>query len=131
MQVLTRLEDIRNALAATPGVKTCKIGLEADITPDDYPIIRVVPSSVRESRSLGRRRIEALIYFGMPVQAFDDDPDGAGRVRLEKLYATLFEMEKEIRKIIAAEDCLYRETITDEDRLDTYKLMAIKMDVEA
>lgn len=131
MNVLPRLEALRDALATIPDIATCKIGLEADITPADYPMIRLVPASIRQSQSIGRRRAEVLIYFGMPIQAFDEEPDSSGRVRLEKLYAALFALEGEIRTVIDAQNCLYRETITDEDRLDTYKMMAARIEMEA
>jgi len=35
------LQTIRDKLATVPGVKTCKIGLEANISPDDYPMVRL------------------------------------------------------------------------------------------
>ncbi len=54
-------------LAAIPGVNTCRIGLEASLTPDDYPIIRLVPSSLAPS-SLGAingpRILSLTVYFG-------------------------------------------------------------------
>ena len=42
--MMTMLESLRDALAGVPGVQSCKVGLEDNITPDDYPIIRIVPS---------------------------------------------------------------------------------------
>jgi hypothetical protein len=128
-QTMGALEQLRDALATIPGIKTCKIGLEANITPDDYPIIRVVPSLARDGRALGRRDIDLLIYFGAPVQAFDDTPDAEGRTRMEKVYAELFEIEARVREQLTRHGGLYRETITDEDRLDTYKLMAVRCEV--
>jgi hypothetical protein len=134
------LEAIKTSLATIPGVTSCRIGLEDNITPDDYPLIRIVPSNMQPgqatvSGTMLTRRGEILIYFGMPVQPFDDTADGSGRVRLEKVYAALFDLEADILTklmstpagILAAR---YRETITDEDRLDTYKLMAIRCEVE-
>lgn len=129
--MMQALEALRDALAAIPGVQTCRIGLEENITPDDYPLIRLVPSLAADGVTIGRRRMDLIIYFGMPLQPFDDTPDGSGRVRLEKLYAALLELEAQILDMIAQRGALYRETITDEDRLDTYKLMAIRCSVEA
>ena len=40
------LRYLRTALAAVAGVQTCRIGLEAGITPDDYPIVRIVPAEL-------------------------------------------------------------------------------------
>lgn len=137
MDLLTVLRD---ALASIPGVMSCKIGLEDAISPDDYPIIRVVPSELNPgignlAGGYRTRRADVLIYFGMPIQPFDDVSDAGGRVRLEKLYAALFDMEAAIISklspppagIVRTE---YLTTITDEDRLDTYKLMAVRCEVE-
>jgi hypothetical protein len=76
-----------------------------------------------------------LIYFGMPIQGFDDTPDSGGRVRLEKVYAALFAMEAAILAKCNPPPAgvviiRYLGTITDEDRLDTYKLMAARVEVE-
>lgn len=76
-------------------------------------------------------RCEALIYFGAPIQAFDDVPDAGGRVRLEKLYASLFDMDAAIRGAVVALGGGVTDTVLDEDRLDTYKLMAVRCVVMA
>jgi hypothetical protein len=52
--------------------------------------------------------------------------DAGGRVRLEKLYSALFDLEAQIRAKLAGGLGMYDETVTDEDRLETYKLMAIR-----
>lgn len=129
--MMAALEALRDALAIVPGIQSCKIGLEDNITPDDYPLIRIVPSLAADGVAIGRRSVDLLIYFGMPIQPFDDVPDAAGRTRLEKLYAALFELDELVRATLAQHGGLYRETITDEDRLDTYKLMAIRASIEA
>lgn len=137
---MTLLETIKAALATIPGIKTCRIGLEDDITPDDYPIIRIVPSHMTPGKvsSTGdhvTRKGDVLIYFGMPIQPFDDVADGSGRTRLEKLYAALFNVEARIIDALSPNQLggmkvRYVETITDEDRIETYKLMAVRVDVE-
>jgi hypothetical protein len=117
------LETLRNALAAVQGVQTCKIGLEANMTPADYPMVRIVPSRVTDGSVINRRSVECLVYFGRPIHEFD-----AG---LEDLYRQLFDMEAAL--VDAAEGAayaVYRETILDEDRIDGYKLMAIRLMVE-
>lgn len=126
---LVLLESLRDRLTVIPGVATCKIGLEENICPDDYPIIRLVPSRLLSGYALTARKAELLVYFGMPIAPFDDEPDEDGRVRLEKLYAALFDLEGSIRAEIITAGGVYLETITDEDRLDTYKLMAIRCEV--
>lgn len=124
------LEDLRNALAAITGIASCKIGLEDSICPDDYPMIRIVPSRMNTGVAYNRRKMELLIYFGLPISPFDDVPDAYGRTQLEKLYAELFGLEADIRRTLHQNGAIYRDTITDEDRLETYKLMAIRCDLE-
>ncbi len=126
--VMGQLENLRRQLGALPGVKTCKIGMEANISPDDYPIVRLVPSDLKPHGTIGYRLdCEALIYFGQPIQPFDDTPDDGGRVRLEKLYAALFDMDDAIRGVVYDHGGQCFETVLDEDRLDTYKLMALRV----
>lgn len=138
--MMTLLESLKTALATITGVTTCKIGLEENITPDDYPIIRIVPSRMEPamfltSGAVVTRKGDVLIYFGMPVQPFDDTADSGGRTRLEKVYKALFDMEAAIMGKISppptgVKAVRYLETITDEDRLETYKLMAVRCEVE-
>lgn len=122
----TVLKALRDALAAIDGVHTCKIGMEATLSPADYPIVRIVPSKLNESLPrIAVRRAECLIYFGVAVHEFD-----AG---LEALYTDLLAMEKLI--LDTARGCAdigvrHIETIMDEDRVDAYKLMALRVQVE-
>lgn len=120
--MMALLESLRDSLSAIPGVVSCKIGLESNISPADYPLIRVVPSRVVDGVAISRRRVECLIYFGV------DTSEAEGG--LESVYAALFGLETEIRAAINQSGGMYVETITDEDRLDTYKLMAVRCEVE-
>ena len=87
-------------------------------------MVRIVPSLSRHSNVIGQRETEVLIYFGKPIHEFETG--------LEAIYQDLYDMEGAI--IEAAETsgvyCDYRETIADEDRVDGYKLMAIRMMVQ-
>lgn len=112
-----------------PWVKACKVGLEAEITPDDHPIIRLVPSRLVPQEGGDRQWMELTIYYGAPLQAFDG---------LEAVYAELFRLETAIRDAVmfaamAVAPGLrveYTDTITDEDRLTVYKLFASRYQVE-
>ena len=128
--MMTLLEGLKASLATITGVASCRIGLEESITPDDYPLIRLVPSRADNGAAYAHRKVDLLIYFGMPIQPFDDAPDAAGRVRLEKLYAALFDLEAAIITRIGQAGGHYVETITDEDRLETFKVMAVRCDIE-
>ena len=120
--MMAALEAVRNALAAIPGVASCKVGLEANIGPADYPMIRVVPARIIAGRPYNARECETLIYFGAPI---------ANSEGMELVYTQLFQLEAGILSVLRAQGARYRETITDEDRLDAYKLMAIRVDITA
>jgi hypothetical protein len=120
--VYATLETLRDSLSDIDGVKTCKIGIEAGISPVDYPLIRLVPVRVTPGASYNRRTAEISVYFGVNIT----ESEG-----LEYVYQQLLVLEAEIIKTIKAGDGKYIETITDEDRLDTYKLMFIRFEIEA
>jgi hypothetical protein len=116
----------RDALADVPGVHTCKIGMESTLTPADYPIVRIVPTKLSESLArLTVRKAECLIYFGVAVHEFDDG--------LEALYSQLMEREAQILTTLRALGTIsvrHIETIMDEDRVDAFKLMALRVSLE-
>ena len=117
---------LRDRLATVTGVVTCQIGIEANMTAEDYPMVRIVPSRASHAAVLGRRQVEVLVYFGSPIHEFSGGQ--------EALYTAIFALERLL--INSAETGTgyyfdYRETIADEDRVDGYKLMAIRAMVEA
>lgn len=121
------LEHIRDQLESIKDVQTCRIGIENAISPDDYPIIRVVPSRASHGATLTRKRLDVLIYFGVPIS---ESEEGG----LEAVYAALCAMEDEI--IVALESsadftAVWQDTVTDEDRLEAYKLFASRFTVVA
>jgi hypothetical protein len=114
------LEAARDALALITGVASCKIGLESNISPADYPLIRLVPARLIPGRPYHGRECETLVYFGAQT---------ANSEGLEQVYEDLFDLEAEILTVLRTLGARYRETITDEDRLDAYKLMVIRADI--
>lgn len=117
------LEVARDELADIAGVASCRIGLEANISPADYPLIRIVPTRLTPGRPYSRRTIEAQVYIGW------DTSEAEGG--LEAVYTDLLALEQGVRDTIQALGGRYIETITDEDRLDTYKLMALRVELPA
>lgn len=119
------LAALRDKLATVPGVATCKIGLEANMTPADYPMVRIVPGRLANGQTLGRRQHDVLIYFGRPIHEFTSG--------LEGLYAEMLDLEEALiaamRSLQPGVTAHYRDTIADEDRIDAYKLMAIRATV--
>lgn len=123
--VMAILNQIAADLEAVSGVTTSKVGLEPTINPNDYPIVRVVPTKLEYSAALGRRKIEVTIYYGAKLQPFDG---------MAAVYEALCTMEQEIIDILQNGQGGYTAnflgTITDEDRLETYKLFASRFTVQ-
>lgn len=113
---------IRDTLGQLPDVKTCRIGIESGLSPDDYPIIRLVPSSLDPASPW--RSMNVLVYYGAPLAEADQG--------LEALYEALFGWEERIREALRVGKgyrCKWLETVTDEDRLEHYKLFASRFEV--
>lgn len=123
LEILTAL---REALATIPGVKTCRVGLEPNITPEDYPLIRIVPSRVTTTPNPIESRLELLVYFGLATY---ESTDG-----LESVYAELLDLDAKIRSAMrragAGFGVRLLETICDEDRLEHYKLFASRYEAK-
>ena len=117
---MNTMEAARDSLALIAGVASCKVGLEANISPADYPLIRLVPSRLTPGKPYGNRTIETLIYFGTQTTTSEG---------LETVYENLFTLEAAIIAAVQDFGGRYRETITDEDRLDAYKLMTIRCEL--
>lgn len=110
----------RDALAALDLVASCAIGLEASISPDHYPLVRLVPARLTPGRPYHGRTCEVLVYFGDKIAASQG---------LEEVYRGLFAMEKAIIDTLRGLGARYVETVTDEDRLDTYKMAFIRCEL--
>ena len=130
MGTMATLETLKTALAGIAGIASCKIGLEADMTPASYPMIRIVPERMADAVVYARQSIEFTIFFAMAQQPFDNVADGSGRTRLEKLYAALFTLEASIKTVLLQQGGRFIETMTDEDQITTYKVMAMRADIE-
>lgn len=123
MDCYAALEELKTKLAGINGVKTCKIGLETGLSPDDYPIIRLVPTRFQPA-DRDRLKMELTVYFGLPI---DESDQG-----LEVLYQSLFTMETAIKAAVHFGNgyhVKFIDTITDEDRLEHYKLFASRFEV--
>ena len=128
------LTQIKETLATIPTIASCKIGLEANITPSDYPLIRIVPTRLTPEDEVGHdATLDVTVYFG---DALLESSDG-----LETVYAGLFTLEAAIREAILftakrtawlagnTMTARYVDTLFDEDRLPHYKMMASRFAV--
>lgn len=91
MNAYEYLKEIENQLKGIKGIKTLKIGLEPNLSPSDYPIIRIVPSEVKLSDDfdLWACDISFSVYFG--AQLHD-------KIGLDKIYKELYALEYEIKE---------------------------------
>lgn len=118
--MMAALEAARDALAAITGVASCKIGLEANLSPADYPMVRLVPVRITPGRPYNNRTAEVMILFGAPTAKSEG---------LEEVYRDLFALESEILRVVRNLGGRYMETVTDDDRLDAYKIMAARVEL--
>lgn len=121
----TLLTSLRDYLGAVSGVQSSKIGLEVNIEPSDYPIVRIVPSIMQRDSVWQRRYIEALIYFGQAV----DQSDSGG---LQAAYSAWLTMEEALITACSTWTggiCIYDQTITDEGRTAGYLMLALKVQI--
>ena len=124
------LEALKNTLAGAGEAKTCRIGFEATISPDDYPIIRVVPSETSTHISFVGETAKCVIYFGHPVDESTTDEDGEN-IGLEGVYRAQMAMRDDIleRLRFSGLPVEYKGTIFDEDRIAGYKLMGLAVNL--
>lgn len=125
--IFAALAAVRDHLGALPGVATSKIGLEANMTPDDYPMVRVVPSEIGDGPTLTGRTCGALIYFGEPIHEFTSGLEDQWR----SLLAMEADMKGALRSVPGVKRVKYIRTTLDEDRIDAYKLLAMQVEVHA
>lgn len=116
----TELLALRDALAEIDVVQTCKLGYEQGISPDQYPIVRLVPTQVLPAK-YGVRTVELGIVFGVPVS----EAEG-----LEAIYAQLLALELDIIAVVKEYGGRYTATLADEDRISSYKLMQVQCEIE-
>ena len=120
--MMPALEHAQAALAGIPGLVSCEIGRKEDVSPNDYPMIQIVPTRVTPGAAYAGRTIEVWIYFGVPIEKVDE---------LENVYEGLSALESQILDILGTIQGQYRETITDQDFFETYKLAAIRAELTA
>lgn len=121
------LDSMKRKLSVIPGVLTCKVGLEANISPKDYPIIRIKVAGFMKSDKVGSTRIADLwIYFGLPLVE--------GSISLETIIERLMILEEAVIDATRiGED--YRSTyirtiISDPTEISHYQLAVVVLQVE-
>lgn len=116
------LEALRDRLAGIDGVQTCRIGYEQGISPQEFPIIRLIPSRMEPGRPYSKRTIELAIVYGANLPEAKDG--------LEAVYSALDALESDILAELRAAGGTYIATLADEDRITPYKLMQVQCRIE-
>ena len=125
------LEAIREALAGAGGAKTCDIGFEDDISPNDYPIIRIVPYASKTSVGFYGETVECAIFFGNAIDQSTRDENNEP-IRLRGVYKSQLAMRDEIIKRLQFEggpSIHYKGTVFDGDRIAGFKLQSLLVDL--
>ncbi len=108
-----------------PNIVTCKIGLEASLSPADYPIIRIVAGN-SQGAEYKHTLHQVKIYYGFNLSEFDG---------LDIIYEKLYALEKEIRDALEPGlepyFCKWVNTISDEDRIPEYKILCSSFEVKS
>lgn len=125
--MMAALQSLRDALAEIEGVASVAIGRERNISPDDYPLIRLEPLRTVPGRPYHQRTVECLAYFGAKIA----DSEG-----MEVVYAALLEMEAAIIEVLRANGCRYTETIIEPGAFGpipetAYKVSGIRFELPA
>ena len=71
--MMPALEHAKAALAGIPGLVSCEIGRKEDVSPNDYPMIQIVPTRVTPGAAYAGR---TMPYYVIHAKA-DLDPGGA------------------------------------------------------
>lgn len=118
------LSDIKDELSDIEGVVTCRIGIEDDISPADYPLIRIVPErSEHGDSSFIRTKVECWVYVGVGL----DEADDGG---LEGVYEALDTLEAAVRAKMESASTFtgsWIETLHSDETIEGgYRLLASK-----
>jgi hypothetical protein len=119
------LMTVKESLEVIPGITSCAIGIEANLTADAYPLIRIVPTLLRDTANNARDTMDVDVYYAQLAQEFD-----AG---LQGIYSWLLAQEAAIKDAMLA-SCQgffveYRETQFDEDSLPGVKAFVSKFSI--
>lgn len=111
----------RDALAQIPGIASCKIGIEVNITAADYPLIRLVLEDAENANNLHRESTTLAVYAGCKLFDF---ADGGIEAQYKWLLATDVAIREAVINAPAAHLAVWQRTVYDGDQLPGYKVLA-------
>ena len=119
------LADLKQKLSAVQGLKTCAVGIEANLSPADYPLVRIVPNQFRKAESSHYRICDLYVYFGLPLTE--------GVTSIESIYSQLLEMEQQVIEATRIGDnyrSTYQKTIVSGSEVEHYRLMVVVLETQ-
>ena len=125
MDAYAALSAVHADLDQIAGVTTCRIGLEPDIAPEDYPIIRIVPVRIEKGGHNSRRSAAITVYVAVDVDAFES---GMGAV-----YDALLDLEAQILERMRGGGgwrAAHVDTLFDDQVREHYQVMACRFSLE-
>jgi hypothetical protein len=111
--------DLRTRLAKIAGIKTCRLGIESNISPNDYPIIRIAIDKLKK-RDIVSRSADIRIYAGLPLIE--------GKDTLEDITQALVTLEDKISALAQEGNgyrCIHQQTVMSGGLVEHYQLIAI------
>ncbi len=126
MTTIEMLQAVKTLLTDINGITSVEIGIEPNLSPSQYPMIRIVPiRSETSDRFYGAEKTLIDIYIG----THQNKADG-----LEANYAQLNAWEQEIKHRIATNTnppfIQWKTTQHDEDRLPGVKVLIMSIEAE-
>jgi hypothetical protein len=119
------LTDMKAKLALIPNIKTVGVGLESNLSPADYPCVRLVPQQFSKGdQNYSYRTCNLLVYFGLPLVE--------GDVSLESIYDQLLTLEEEVIVATRRGDgykSIYQKTLTSGNEVTNYRLFCVVLEV--
>jgi len=118
------LETIKTERTGIPDIKTIGIGLEPNLTPDDYPSIRIGPNT-SWSKDYQHEYHTISLYIAFNLR---------DKIGFSAIYTKLYEIEAEIRRRITPAIGNYMvyhvDTTNDDDKIQGYKVLICRVKVE-
>lgn len=122
MTTIQILSHLKQLLSTVTGINTIEIGIEKDLNPTDYPMIRIVPLKSSDGTVLGSEKTQIDILVGSNLSDF---------VGLEANYMQLNDWEEQIKTILGTNSQVatyqWQDTTHDEDRLPAVKLLIMSV----
>ncbi len=124
MSIFDALSEIKKILSVV-NVKTVKLGLEPNISPSDYPIIRIVAGNSEISTGFDgwSENFDFKVYCGYKLDE---------KIGVENIYKQIYTLENEIKFLLhntqifdGAGLIKFQNTVSDEDTLKNFKVLCL------